>query len=414
MIYILLNKKREATELLIEQGYDGVIVDDMGEGFTEYIVLKNTNIKSATDNIGTFDESNPDIRYSEGDVLELLAENDNNLDKEFKNDIITDKEQMFGDDRKQLDNVVMQAQLKAKRKLGYLPKNGYTYTNDYFVMFENDDVGEYKMDFAIWVDGNEDFINYLQEVWDNGRTERGTKNIVSIITDFRSGKGSSNWNNAFAEKRGTSGGDDRLSGQTQRGGPERHFGGSEPNSSRGDKIKYSEGDFSELLDKAQSELEDLISEYGIIEQGENPARDVRLPKQTGKGEHTRRYARTAAESDVMSDDMAGSIMEAVADGVFSYKQITDKGAWNSAKRDVKNLGADGAMRKWNAIVESGKGASKEDIALGEYLLQGAAEAGDAEMVVRLTAEIAAMGKVEDIGMDIVKNTYIRKDVSTQL
>lgn len=44
------------------QGCDGIIVK--GERSTLYVVFDPTQIKSATDNIGTFDPENPDIRYS--------------------------------------------------------------------------------------------------------------------------------------------------------------------------------------------------------------------------------------------------------------------------------------------------------------------------------------------------------------
>ncbi len=269
----VLNEKTEART-------DWMTVNNDGESQSITSVITD-NIPQNKDIVNTNNMQNSE-KNSEGDMDELfqVREERDDIDKFSENDIITDKEQMFADDRNQLDSVVMQAQLKAKKKLGYLTKNGYAYTNDYFVMFENDDIGEYKMDFAIWVDGNEDLIDYLQEVWDNGRIERGTKNFNSIIADFRSGKGSGNRNNDFSQKRGTSGGDDRLSGRTQRSGPERYSGRNKPNSSRGDKIRYSDGDVSAVLDKAQSELEGLISEYGIIEHGETPARDVRLPKQT--------------------------------------------------------------------------------------------------------------------------------------
>ena len=61
---------------LIKNGYDGIIVDEFGEGYNEYIVLKPENVKSATDNVGTFDKSNPDIRYSSGDLNEVIRENE--------------------------------------------------------------------------------------------------------------------------------------------------------------------------------------------------------------------------------------------------------------------------------------------------------------------------------------------------
>lgn len=52
---------------LAKQDYDGIILEaDRGTGGTvkTYVALKNTQVKSATDNIGTFDPNNPDIRYS--------------------------------------------------------------------------------------------------------------------------------------------------------------------------------------------------------------------------------------------------------------------------------------------------------------------------------------------------------------
>ena len=50
----------KARDYLIKQGYDGV--NNSGE---EFIAFYPEQIKSATDNIGTFDIDNPDIRYSE-------------------------------------------------------------------------------------------------------------------------------------------------------------------------------------------------------------------------------------------------------------------------------------------------------------------------------------------------------------
>lgn len=67
---------------LEEQGYDGLEVQDDEFGGTSYVVLNPTQIKSATDNIGTFDKENPDIRFSlKGterveDAAELRRENE--------------------------------------------------------------------------------------------------------------------------------------------------------------------------------------------------------------------------------------------------------------------------------------------------------------------------------------------------
>lgn len=53
--------------------YDGVIVNNdvgsFGRSTKTYIAFENTQVKSATNNIGTFDGKNPDIRYATDDTL---------------------------------------------------------------------------------------------------------------------------------------------------------------------------------------------------------------------------------------------------------------------------------------------------------------------------------------------------------
>ena len=50
-------------------GYDGAVYQD-GNGGTHYVVLDGTQLKSATDNAGTFDGSNPNLRFSEKVTVE--------------------------------------------------------------------------------------------------------------------------------------------------------------------------------------------------------------------------------------------------------------------------------------------------------------------------------------------------------
>ena len=64
----------EVMRLIIDElGYDGIIDSTVSKKFknmnlspdtTHYIVFNPTQIKSATDNVGTYDRANPDIRYS--------------------------------------------------------------------------------------------------------------------------------------------------------------------------------------------------------------------------------------------------------------------------------------------------------------------------------------------------------------
>jgi hypothetical protein len=71
-MYITEQYKNE----LIKKGYDGII----NEAYNEIVVFKPTQIKSATGNVGTFDVTNPDIRFSKqqdiGAALEDRVDND--------------------------------------------------------------------------------------------------------------------------------------------------------------------------------------------------------------------------------------------------------------------------------------------------------------------------------------------------
>lgn len=63
-----LRSKEAITRDLESHGYDGVIIQfdkgSWGRSTDAYIALHPEQVKSATDNVGTFDAGNPDIRYS--------------------------------------------------------------------------------------------------------------------------------------------------------------------------------------------------------------------------------------------------------------------------------------------------------------------------------------------------------------
>lgn len=63
-----LRSKEAITRDLEKQGYDGVIIQtdegSFGRSTDAYIALHPEQVKSATNNVGTFDKGNPDIRYS--------------------------------------------------------------------------------------------------------------------------------------------------------------------------------------------------------------------------------------------------------------------------------------------------------------------------------------------------------------
>ena len=57
---------REVSPTLRQMGHDGVIATDEEAGYIEYAFYHSTQAKSATDNVGTYDAGNPDIRFQIG------------------------------------------------------------------------------------------------------------------------------------------------------------------------------------------------------------------------------------------------------------------------------------------------------------------------------------------------------------
>lgn len=74
-----------------DDGYDGVIVQ--GESNTVYLVFEPNNIKSATENTGSFDGMNDDIRYSSYDAAER-----EDLDVQDLEEVATSMAEALGED----------------------------------------------------------------------------------------------------------------------------------------------------------------------------------------------------------------------------------------------------------------------------------------------------------------------------
>jgi hypothetical protein len=74
LVSMYITEKYKAE--LIKKGYDGII----NKAYNEIVVFEPTQIKSATGNVGTFDATNPDIRFSRqqdiGAALEDRVDND--------------------------------------------------------------------------------------------------------------------------------------------------------------------------------------------------------------------------------------------------------------------------------------------------------------------------------------------------
>lgn len=134
--------------------YDGVIVNNdvgsFGRSTKTYIAFENTQVKSATDNIGTFDGKNPDIRYSIDDTkssAEKYSEDDfenkvvyPNMDERQRAQILRNeriklssydsKNALSPDDVASLKNSVKRNAFKILRELGTKFNVYKNYTNE--------------------------------------------------------------------------------------------------------------------------------------------------------------------------------------------------------------------------------------------------------------------------------------------
>lgn len=77
----------KVSDLLKSQGYDGVIAKDEDMDYVEYAVYNSTQIKSATENVGTYNRENPDIRWSirEDSEIEKINKQFRELYDRYKN-----------------------------------------------------------------------------------------------------------------------------------------------------------------------------------------------------------------------------------------------------------------------------------------------------------------------------------------
>lgn len=141
----------------------------------------------------------------------------------------------------------------------------------------------------------------------------------------------------------------------------------------------------------KSEYGQLIKSYGAIKPGENPVREIQVPKRTEAGTKTRQFVRTGLESKAIPDNMIPPIKESVTKGKFAYEPLSDKKAISYADNVIQSKGFDGATKDWESIVGGNGKVTKNDIAIGEKLLTAAAKSGNFERTEQLLSEIAIEG-----------------------
>ena len=133
----------------------------------------------------------------------------------------------------------------------------------------------------------------------------------------------------------------------------------------------------------------LTGQYGILPEGENPARYAYVPQSTNGQDRVRRFWRTAVEAEATPDTMIQDFEDAVVRGEASYDPRKNKDDLQKAVRYLENVGLDTALRTWESKMQSGGEVTADDLIAAQILYKEAAKAGDTQTAMRLLGQMAA-------------------------
>lgn len=123
-------------------------------------------------------------------------------------------------------------------------------------------------------------------------------------------------------------------------------------------------------EETDAEFDKLNEKYGSIEKGENPARDINVPKKDTKGMKVGEGARTIFEADATPEERVASLKAAVVNGNFGHIPVSNDARSKSAVRKLAKDGWTRSVSDFLAAVDTGK-VDADTIALGAHLLNEA-------------------------------------------
>ena len=157
------------------------------------------------------------------------------------------------------------------------------------------------------------------------------------------------------------------------------------------------------------EYDKLVKKYGAIPTGENPHRDVQVPRKTEKNKKVSQTVRTILEAKATPDEAVPTIEKMVEDGVLSYEAYTDKKAIENGEEDIKKQGWTQSLTDWFDSVK--KGAVSKDITTKGWILYNhAANSGDTEAAITI---LDAMVKHQRSAAQALQATRILKQLSPE-
>lgn len=338
------------------------------DSLQEAETVDNGEIKFSS---GNNNASNSEKRLAENDasVVEYTQEDKNSIIDPF----VTEKEFMHPDDALQLDHVVMQKQVALRQEGKRHTGRQFTYTNDYFVVFNSHRIGEYDLEMAIWVDGNEELINEIRNGGLKDYVDRSSRIPSEMFKNFRNRRGSHHRDYDSGKTTGTYRGLNRLLRGEPRSNGERYFRSDQANSAGRQQVEYifdAEDDNSKT--KRSADGRDLLPDES------NSNVRYAMPERS-------KFYDSLQEAETVLDEVKAGVKEKEAD--FYYQPIANDATMKKAVAKVDRDLAGASMR----FMGLNKAASTDEIATGFVLLKAYQDAGDYEAAVSVAQKLAEIG-----------------------
>ena len=178
----------------------------------------------------------------------------------------------------------------------------------------------------------------------------------------------------------------------------------------GAKAGRSEADIrADIRAAVQEVYQGMLSDYGAIDPGENPYRDVQVPKRTADNKKVSQTVRTILEAQATPDAALPKIEEMVARGEFSYEVYGDKKAISDAESYIRDKGWEASRDEWFASVRAGN-VNKRNTTVGWMLYDNAVNAGNVELAMNI---LNAMVEHQRNAAQAVQATRILKKLAPE-
>lgn len=118
-------------------------------------------------------------------------------------------------------------------------------------------------------------------------------------------------------------------------------------------------------------------EYGRMQPGEKPAREITLPRRTDGKTKVSRTVRTILEGKATPELALPGIKQLVAEGAFSYEALGDKTVVENANAQLESEGWGNTYARWSKDMDKGV-YNKANTAMGFVLYNNAVNSGDTQ------------------------------------